>query len=98
MRTVNLPITEKGIDYISLNRYNSRGTNKGDINKMKHLLKKAINRELTNKQRQCLMMYYFEGKKMTEIAKELNLNKSTVTRHIQKAKHNLKCAADYYAN
>ncbi len=57
--------------------------------KMKQMLGKAMNRQLTDRQRQCLSMYYFDNKKIGEIGAELGLDKSTVSRHISAAKAKL---------
>ncbi len=38
--------------------------------------------ELTSRQRQILKMYYFEGKTQEEIAEQLCLTQSTVSRHL----------------
>lgn len=46
----------------------------------------AINEELTARQREILLLYYFEGKSMVEIAKMLGINKSSVSRLISRAK------------
>lgn len=91
-----IPITENNSNRISFFGYETGGTNGRDISKMKKILQMAINNELTNKQRYCVCQYYFQGKSMKHIATELNVNPSTVTRHIQKAKEKLKRVAQYY--
>ena len=54
--------------------------------KMKEMLGKAMKKQLTDRQRQCLSMYYFENKKMEQISSELGLHKSTISRHITAAR------------
>ena len=56
---------------------------------MKRLLANAMNRTLTQRQRKCLTMYYFENKKMKDIGKELGLSSPTVSKHIKAAKKKL---------
>lgn len=74
----------------------SGGTNKGDIKRMKTILRRAITTELTDPQRYCLTEYYIHGRKMKEIAASLEVNPSTVTRHIKRATEKLRHIADYY--
>lgn len=71
-------------------------TNRTQLAGMKQLLSRAMDTELTEKQRYCMQSYFLEGKKMYEIASELGVNPSTVTRHIKRAKNRLKRIARYY--
>lgn len=48
-------------------------------------LPKAIDQELTDRQRQMLTMHFFDGKSVTAIADELHLAKSTVSRTISRS-------------
>ena len=63
---------------------------------MKKIMKKAIKNELTPKQRYCLCEHFLKGRSMKSIARELDLNPSTVTRHIQNALSRLQRVAKYY--
>ena len=67
-----------------------RDDNDRDIEKMKRMLKNAMDRMLTEKQKRCLIMYYFEHLNMREIAECLGVNKSTVSKHIKAASNNLR--------
>lgn len=60
-----------------------------DIDEMKRLLGSAMDKTLTERQRKCLSMYYFDELRMEEIAKRLGISKSTVSRHITAAKKKL---------
>ena len=55
----------------------------------KDMLLDAIETILTEKQKKYVKMHYFMDKPMKEIAKELGVNPSTVTRTIQSAKKRL---------
>lgn len=69
----------------------SRGDdNRTNINKMKDMVQKAMKCALTKRQRECLTMYYFEHMNINEIADKTGLHKSTVSRHINAAKNNLR--------
>lgn len=71
-------------------------TNDSSRSKMKKILFKAINTELTAKQKKCIMDYYFLNKKEKDIAAELSVHPSTVSRHISLAKKKLRHIASYY--
>lgn len=96
MRHKLVSITEKNAHLITYSDFNSDETNDKDISKMKKILQRAIEDELTDKQRYCICQYYLQGKNMKTIASQLNVNPSTVTRHIQKAKSRLRHVAKYY--
>ena len=63
---------------------------------MKKILCEAINNILTERQRQVIIMYYFEKKVMQEIADELNVNKSTVCRTLHRAENRIKKFKRYF--
>lgn len=50
----------------------------------------AATDELTQRQRQLLALYYREGKSMLEIGEELGIDRSTVSRTIQRGEHRLR--------
>ena len=91
-------ITNENADMISYNFFHRSlgGGNSHSINKMKRILQQAIQNELTDKQKKCLTLYYYNQMKMKDIAKELGLNISTVSRHISTATKKLKRIAQYY--
>ena len=75
---------------VSYKLYNQSGiSNSNDVNMAKDLLLDAIETVLTEKQKKYVKMHYFMDKPMKEIAKELGVNPSTVTRTIQSAKKRL---------
>ncbi len=76
--------------------FRSGDTNKEEIGRMRRILSRAIASELTEPQRYCLTEYYLSGRKMKDIASQLGVNPSTVTRHISKAKEKLQRIAAYY--
>lgn len=71
-------------------------TNDKDRSRMMKILYKAITTELTDMQRVCITKFYLEGEKQVQIANELGLNPSTVSRHISAAKKKLKRIAACY--
>ena len=97
MRHSRVFINDRSSDRIAYTLYCSRGTNRAELERMKRILNRAIERELTPRQRDCLTLYYLSGMKMKDIAAHLGLSRSTVTRHIQAAEKNLKNIARYYS-
>lgn len=96
MRHSKISITEKNQDIIAFSAFSSYGTNKEDINTMKRILSKALSQELTERQKECIELYYFRDMKMKDIAAMLSVSPSTVTRHIKAAKRRLIHVAQYY--
>lgn len=64
--------------------------------RMKKILSKAINGELTERQKNCIIEYYINGTKMIDIAKKEGISESTVSRHIKSGKKRLQRIAQYY--
>lgn len=61
------------------------------------LLKRAIDQELTPRQRECVQLYFFRNLTMEQVGEELGIGKATVCRHLQKAKGRLSRALGYAA-
>lgn len=70
-------------------------TNRRQIELMSEALKKAMRTELTERQQYILTEYYFNERSMTDIANELGITKSTVSRHISRSKERLKHSLKY---
>lgn len=52
-------------------------------------MKNVIDRELTWHQRRMVMGYYYEKKTVTQLAAELGVNKSTVSRTLNRARRRM---------
>lgn len=70
-------------------------TNKRTRERALKILNAAINNELTNRQKICIMRYYYDGIKVDEIAQELNIKPTTVYKHLKTARTALKKCRDY---
>lgn len=70
--------------------------NSKHLTAIKKMLPNFIEEELTSRQREIIMLYYYQGLNMCEIARTLNINKSTVSRIIKRAKLKLKKFIKYY--
>ena len=97
MRTQIIHFTNKNTNKILFMNQNSGGSNNCDTrNAMKKILSKAIMTELTDKQRVCIVEHYINERKEKDIALELGVNISTVSRHIKAGTTKLRNIAQYY--
>ena len=71
-------------------------TNRREREEYRKFLYRAIKTQLTHRQTQVMLLYYFEGKNTTEIAQELGLNKSTVSRTLRRSLNRLTDLARLY--
>lgn len=70
-------------------------TNGDQIDRLKRNLTVAINQELTPRQRQMLLLYYYKGYNMTQIGNELGVHKSVVSRTLSRAMVRIQHALKY---
>lgn len=54
-----------------------------------------IREELSERQREVVQLYYFEGRNIPQIAAELGVNKSTVSRTLARGLHNIEKRLEY---
>ena len=59
--------------------------NSEQLSRLKRNLHRAREQELTPRQRQMLAMHFDQNRSVTQIARELGVNPSTVTRTLQRA-------------
>lgn len=96
MRRERMFLDDDNSDFIAYTLYCQGSSNRSERERMKQILVRAIRHELTDRQRDCVTMYYLEGMKMKDIAQTMHLSRSTVTRHIQSATRKLRKVASYY--
>lgn len=65
------------------------GDNSERLERLRRNLRQARERELTPRQRQLLELYYEQGMNIPQIAGELGLNRSTVSRTLRRARERL---------
>lgn len=65
-------------------------TNAESIQKMKRMLKVAMEFSLTDRQREVVQMYYFERMKVVEVAEELYISRQAVYRILRDSRLKLK--------
>lgn len=68
-----------------------------EVSRLKRNLLLALREDVTQRQRQTLLMYYAEGRTMQEIADQLGVDKSTVSRTIKRGERRLQRCLRYGA-
>ena len=63
--------------------------NRDQMNRLKRNLTHALRQDITTKQREYMMLYYGRGMSMEAIAKEVGVNKSTVSRTLKRGRQRL---------
>lgn len=63
--------------------------------RMSRLIKIAFKNELTQRQRDCITLYYTKNKKVTEIAEIMSIKPTTVYKHLHSAIRALKKVVPY---
>lgn len=72
------------------------GCNQRQREEYRHFLYRAIKTQLTQRQKQVVMMHFFDGLTLTEIALQMRVNKSTVSRTLARALDRLTDLARLY--
>ncbi len=75
---------------------NNKSTNQKSRKAAVKLLKSCIEHGLTEKQRICFTLAVLNNRKQKDIAEELGLDKTTVSRHISAAKKKLRKQYDLF--
>lgn len=70
-------------------------TNRRQLEAAHRWLRIAMDKELTSRQRECLLLYFRDRLTMQEIGLRLGLTKGTVCKHLRKASDRLRRAAKY---
>ncbi len=96
MKTVSLTVPE--LDKKLREMYNSRlaETNNETLKKVRHALVETIKNDLTERQKETVILYYYKKMTMTEIADILGVNVSTVSRTLARARKNICDRTKYY--
>ena len=63
--------------------------NRDQMNRLKRNLTHALRQDITQRQREYMMLYYGRGMSMEAIAKEMGVNKSTVSRTLKRGRQRL---------
>lgn len=71
--------------------------NSAQHSRLKRNLVRALREDVTDKQRQALLLYYAEGLNMREIGQKLGVDKSTVSRTLTRGENRLRRCLRYGA-
>ena len=71
--------------------------NSKEISRLKRNLIRALQEDVTPRQRQALLLYYSDGLNMREIGERLGVDKSTVSRTIKRGERRLRRCLRYGA-
>ncbi len=82
-------------DFENLFEPSESSDNNLQLEHLKKALEKIIHTRLTTRQQEILIMYYFEKKKTPEIARLLGINKSTVSRTLNRAVENIRLYLEF---
>ena len=63
--------------------------NRDQMNRLKRNLTHALRQDITQRQREYMMLYYGQGMSMEAIAREVGVNKSTVSRTLKRGRQRL---------
>ena len=73
------------------------GDNGQELSRLKRNLILALREDVTERQRQALLMYYAQGMNMREIGETMGVDKSTVSRTIKRGERRLRRCLRYGA-
>ena len=74
-----------------------QNTNTQEMDRVKLALWRALHEDITEKQRQYLLLYYGEGMNMGQIGRQMGVDKSTVSRTIKRGEERLRRCLRYGA-
>jgi RNA polymerase sigma factor (sigma-70 family) len=63
--------------------------NNGERERMLRALRRAMEGELTERQRECVRLRYFDGKSVNEVADAIGVTPPTASKHLKKARARL---------
>lgn len=95
-KQLQLDINEYYYNYEYYSRNNNENTNAQYLKCLKACLKIAMEKEITPYQKEVLEDYYYQEKKMSEIAEKKGVNISTISRQIRRAKEIIRGKLEYF--
>lgn len=90
--TIDIDLIERCFSY---DEFSPEFTNEQSRARMKKALAKAIREELSERQKEILLVYFSKEMNMIQIAQYYNVNRSTISRTIARALKKLRKAACY---
>ena len=80
-----------------MRKLSEENTNSEEISRLKRNLIRAIQEEVSERQRQALLLYYVEGLNQREIGERCGVDKSTISRTIKRGEKRLQRCLRYGA-
>ena len=77
---------------VTLDEVNS---NEERLNLVKQALPKVIENRLSERQKECVRLYYFENMNMEQTAAVLGIERSSVSRTLKRARNRIKTSLEY---
>ena len=74
-------------DRLDLSRYETQDN--GERERMLRTLRRAMEGELTERQRECVRLRYFDAKSVNEVADAIGVTPPTASKHLKKARARL---------
>ncbi len=94
MRKIRVPF--EVLDYITENAESGVPSSDKFIRVVKLALRDILREEISQKQKEYLALYYYDGLLMREIAERCGVNISTVSRTVSRARKNIISKMKYY--
>ena len=84
-------------NYVGRNdRTDEPADNRSERKKLLQVLSNVMEGELTQRQQQCVRLYYFEGMKMHQIAEVIGVQTPAVSRQLKRARNRLHMVLGYH--
>lgn len=96
MKTISILSPECEKQLLENYKLDNANTNTEKMETVKRMLYEVINNELSEHQKDCLLMYYFDKMKLKEIANIKGVNISTISRTIKRGEKNIYNFLKYY--
>ena len=98
MRNIDIRYSDKmkGREDIGIKRILSRGKKDESASRLRSILLKVINNELTPRQKEIIMLYYFKGEDVASISQRLGVSQQAVYAAMSRAKKTMFGILKYY--
>ncbi|HHX57125.1 MAG TPA: sigma-70 family RNA polymerase sigma factor [Clostridiales bacterium] len=95
-KRVPMSVLEFDKKIIEMANASNASDNSQTIAKVKKVMVEVIKNDLTARQKELIMLYYYKNMKVIEIAEQLNIDHSTVSRTLSRARKNIMERLKYY--
>lgn len=85
----------KAMDKFCSSLSEDENTNENSLLLIKHVLPRVIEEKLSDRQKECIRLYYFEQLKMNEVANLMGIDRTTVSRTLKRGRNRIKMSLEY---